>query len=57
MQQEQRTVCFDKALGIEAYRFIGVMQKSPNHFHEYYVLGFIEDGNRRLMIGLWITDA
>lgn len=48
MQQEQRTVCFDKALGIEAYRFIGVMQKFPNHFHEYYVLGFIEDGNRHL---------
>lgn len=48
MKQEQRTVCFDKTLGIEAYRFIGVMQKFPNHFHEYYVIGFIEDGNRYL---------
>lgn len=48
MKQEQRTVCFDEMLGIEAYRFIGVMQKFPNHFHEYYVLGFIEDGNRYL---------
>ena len=48
MKQEQRTVCFDETLGIEAYRFIGVMQKFPNHFHEYYVLGFIEDGNRYL---------
>lgn len=48
MKQEQRTVRFDETLGIEAYRFIGVMQKFPNHFHEYYVLGFIEDGNRYL---------
>lgn len=48
MKQEQRIVCFDETLGIEAYRFIGVMQKFPNHFHEYYVLGFIEDGNRYL---------
>lgn len=48
MQKEQRTVCFDETLGIEAYRFIGVMQKFPNHFHEYYVLGLIEDGNRYL---------
>ena len=48
MKQEQRTVCFDEVLGIEAYRFIGVMQKFPNHFHKYYVFGFIEDGNRYL---------
>lgn len=48
MKQEQRTVCFDERLGIEAYRFIGVMQKFPNHFHPYYVLGFIEDGHRSL---------
>lgn len=48
MKQEQRTVRFDETLGIEAYRFIGIMQKFPNHFHEYYVLGFIEDGNRYL---------
>ena len=48
MKQEQRTVRYDDVLGIEAYRFIGVMQKFPNHFHEYYVLGFIEDGNRYL---------
>lgn len=48
MKQEQRAVCFDETLGIEAYRFIGIMQKFPNHFHEYYVLGFIEEGNRYL---------
>jgi AraC-type DNA-binding domain-containing proteins len=48
MKQEERTVCFDDELGIEAYRFKGIMQKFPNHFHEYYVIGFIESGRRHL---------
>lgn len=48
MGLEERTVCFDRDLEIEAYRFKGVMQKFPNHFHEYYVIGYIESGKRRL---------
>ncbi|MGL4820836.1 MAG: AraC family ligand binding domain-containing protein [Bacilli bacterium] len=48
MNQEQRTICFDETLGIEAYHFKGIMQKFPNHFHDYYVIGYIEDGNRYL---------
>lgn len=48
MGQEERTVHFDHDLQIEAYRFEGIMQKFPNHFHEYYVIGFIESGQRRL---------
>ncbi|MBU3100706.1 MULTISPECIES: AraC family ligand binding domain-containing protein [Clostridium] len=48
MQNETRTVCFDSDLNIEAYNFKGIMQKFPNHFHEYYVIGFIESGNRYL---------
>ncbi|MGI8317043.1 helix-turn-helix domain-containing protein [Halobacillus mangrovi] len=48
MGQEKRTVRFDNDLQIEAYRFEGIMQKFPNHFHEYYVIGFIESGQRRL---------
>lgn len=48
MGQEERTVRFDYDLQIEAYRFEGIMQKFPNHFHEYYVIGFIESGQRRL---------
>lgn len=43
-----RKVCFDSELKIEAYQFIGVMQKFPNHFHECYVIGFIEAGRRKL---------
>ncbi|HBG5257596.1 TPA: AraC family transcriptional regulator [Clostridioides difficile] len=48
MRQEERTVCFDRELKIEVYRFKGIMQKFPNHFHEYYVIGFIEKGQRYL---------
>ncbi len=45
---EKRTVCYDNDLHIEAYRLEGIVQKFPNHFHEYYVLGFMEKGCRRL---------
>lgn len=48
MGQEERTVNFDEELRIEAYRFKGIMQKFPNHFHEHYVIGFIESGGRKL---------
>ncbi|HBG4724936.1 TPA: AraC family transcriptional regulator [Clostridioides difficile] len=48
MRQEERTVCFDRELKIEAYRFKGITQKFPNHFHEHYVIGFIEKGQRYL---------
>lgn len=48
MNNEIRSVCFDANLNIEAYSFKGIMQKFPNHFHEYYVIGFIENGKRFL---------
>lgn len=48
MQNEVRTIYFDTELNIEAYSFKGIMQKFPNHFHEHYVIGFIESGQRRL---------
>lgn len=47
-EREERLVRFDNELKIEAYQFIGIMQKFPNHFHEYYVIGFVEDGRRYL---------
>lgn len=49
MPKEKRTVCYDAELEIEAYRFEGIMQKFPNHFHDYYVIGFIEAGRRLLV--------
>lgn len=48
MKRETRTVVYDDELRIEAYRFEGIVQPFPNHFHEYYVIGFIEEGERCL---------
>lgn len=48
MQKEIRTVCYDEDLHLEAYRFEGIVQPFPNHFHDYYVIGFIESGTRSL---------
>lgn len=48
MLNEVRTIYLDSDLDIEAYRFKGIMQKFPAHFHEYYVIGFIEEGQRFL---------
>lgn len=48
MQNETRTLQLDPHLHIEAYRFKGIMQKFTNHFHDYYVIGFIEKGLRYL---------
>lgn len=48
MKKEIRTIVYDEELHIEAYRFEGIMQPFPNHFHEYYVIGFVENGERVL---------
>lgn len=48
MKKEIRTIVYDDELQIEAYRFQGIVQPFPNHFHEYYVIGFVENGTRDL---------
>lgn len=48
MKKEVRTVVYDEELRLEAYRFEGILQPFPNHFHEYYVIGFVENGERCL---------
>ena len=48
MRKETRTVVYDDELRIEACCFEGIVQPFPNHFHEYYVIGFVEDGHRTL---------
>lgn len=48
MTKEIRTAVFDEELKIEAFRFEGIVQPFPNHFHEYYVIGFVEKGKRLL---------
>lgn len=47
-EQGQRKIIFDYDLGVEVYQLKGVIQAFPNHFHTYYVIGFVEGGKRRL---------
>ncbi len=47
---EKRTARYDPELMVEAYQFQGMMQAFPNHFHEHYVIGFIERGHRNLKV-------
>ena len=48
MKKETRTVVYDDELRLESYPFEGTQQPFPNHFHEYYVIGFVESGERCL---------
>jgi len=48
MKKETRTVVYDDELRLEAYRFEGIVQPFPCHFHEHYVIGFVEKGERVL---------
>ena len=48
MGKSLRTAVYDSALGIEACRFRGVVQPFPSHFHDYYVIGLVDAGERSL---------
>lgn len=48
MKKEVRTIVYDDDLQIEAYSLEGIIKAFPNHFHEYYVIGLIEGGQRHL---------
>lgn len=48
MKKETKTVVYDEELRIEAYRFEGTPRPFLNHFHEHYVIGFVEDRERCL---------
>ena len=48
MRHGQRTAIYDSVLRIEAYRFEGIVQPFPRHFHEQYVIGIVERGQRTL---------
>lgn len=49
MKDSQRTAVYDKQLQLEAFHFEGIVQPFPNHFHEHYVIGFVEQGQRTLV--------
>ncbi len=48
MNNEVRTICYDEDLMIEAFRFERITRAFPNHFHDYYVIGLVESGSRKL---------
>ena len=48
MKKEVRTIVYDEQLRIEAYLLEGIVQPFPNHFHDHYVIGFMEGGERYL---------
>lgn len=42
----RRQVHRDQELGVEVYHFQGMVQAFPSHFHDYYLLGLMEGGER-----------
>ncbi len=46
MKNEPGTAVYDAGLRLEAYRF---RRSFPKHFHAYYVLGYVEDGQGGLV--------
>ena len=48
MKNIRKTVLYDEVLHLEAYRLEGIAQPFPNHFHDYYVIGLVESGQRVL---------
>ena len=55
MRKETKTAVYDEELGLEAYRFKSIAQPFPNHFHEYYVIGFVEEGSAACPAGTGST--
>ncbi len=49
MQKEIRIAYYDKDLQFETFHFDGIVQPFPNHFHDYYVIGYVEAGTRCLL--------
>lgn len=48
MSKELRNIVYDKDLHLEALRFPGIVEGFPNHFHDYYTIGYIEKGERNV---------
>ena len=46
MKNEVRTAVYDGTLQVEAYRLQGIAQPFPAHFHDHYVIGLTEAGDR-----------
>ena len=51
MKKEAREAVYDGDLGLEAFRLRGLSRPFPAHFHEHYVFGLVENGQRELSVG------
>ncbi len=47
-QQTAKNICYDNDLKLEVYSLSGTVQPFPNHIHDYYVAGIVEEGGRIL---------
>ncbi len=47
MEKEKRVIVYDE-LNIEAYHLLGFVQPFPLHFHNFFVIGCVDDGFRYL---------
>lgn len=51
MANETREAVYDGDLRLEAFRLRGLSRPFPMHFHEHYVFGLVENGQRELRLG------
>ena len=49
MNHSMGKIILDKQLNIEVLTLAGEVEKLPNHFHDYYELGYIASGSRRVI--------
>ena len=50
MQNYKKEFYYDKDLDIELYAFSNITNSFPSHFHDYYVIGIVENGERILFL-------
>ena len=49
MDNSGSKIVFDEKLNIEVLTLTGMIESLPPHFHDYYELGYIESGSRRVI--------
>lgn len=60
MSDNSQKIVYDNELRLETLRFPGIVQGFPNHFHDYYTIGYIEKGERNVFCngkGLFIKTG
>ena len=55
MDTARTELVWDKELGVESYRFEGVVRPFARHFHTHYVFGLVEEGAESCSAGARCT--